>query len=152
MGNPSSSTTVNGFMGGGFGQGLDENIRLAYEWLIENYTDGDEIFIFGCSRGAYTARSLAGLIAMDGVLKAIPDRGERRFDRYPAGERKGGRCLGHRRFARLEGRKYPGHQAINVILNAYQPLPSRFISVEHAAQPLAEQAVVPTGSFPRLIC
>ena len=61
---------VNGFLGGVFGQGLDENIRLAYEWLIENYNDGDEIFIFGFSRGAYTARSLAGLIAIDGILKA----------------------------------------------------------------------------------
>ena len=40
------------------GKGLDENIRLAYEWLIENYNDGDEIFIFGFSRGAFTARSL----------------------------------------------------------------------------------------------
>jgi uncharacterized protein (DUF2235 family) len=60
---------VNGFYGGVFGKGLDENIRLAYEWLIENYNDGDEIFIFGFSRGAYTARSLAGLIAKLGILK-----------------------------------------------------------------------------------
>ena len=56
-------------MGGVFGKGLDDNIRLAYEWLIENYNDGDEIFIFGFSRGAYTARSLAGLIAKLGILK-----------------------------------------------------------------------------------
>src|SRR5258707_778399 len=48
---------VNGVIGGSTGKGLDENIRLAYEWLIENYRDGDEIFIFGFSRGAYTARS-----------------------------------------------------------------------------------------------
>ena len=61
---------VNGFLGGLFGQGLDENIRLAYEWLVENYNDGDEIFIFGFSRGAYTARSLAGLVALEGILKA----------------------------------------------------------------------------------
>jgi uncharacterized protein (DUF2235 family) len=61
---------VHGFLGGTFGQGLDENIRLAYEWLIENYNDGDEIFIFGFSRGAFTARSLAGLVALEGVLKA----------------------------------------------------------------------------------
>ncbi len=78
---------VNGFMGGVFGQGLDENIRLAYDWLIENYNDGDEIFIFGFSRGAYTARSLAGLIAMDGVLKAIPDRGERTVRSVQEGRR-----------------------------------------------------------------
>ena len=61
---------VNGFLGGVFGQGLDENIRLAYEWLVENYNDGDEIFIFGFSRGAFTARSLAGLVALEGILKA----------------------------------------------------------------------------------
>ena len=61
---------VNGFLGGVFGQGLDENIRLAYEWLVENYSEGDEIFIFGFSRGAFTARSLAGLVALQGILKA----------------------------------------------------------------------------------
>jgi uncharacterized protein (DUF2235 family) len=60
---------VNGFLGGVFGQGLDENIRLAYEWLVENYNPGDEIYIFGFSRGAYTARALAGLITIDGILK-----------------------------------------------------------------------------------
>jgi uncharacterized protein (DUF2235 family) len=77
---------VNGFLGGVFGQGLDENIRLAYEWLIENYNDGDEIFIFGFSRGAYTARSLAGLVAIDGVLKAGSPIGvEELFDRYRKG-------------------------------------------------------------------
>jgi hypothetical protein len=41
---------VNGFLGGVFGKGLDDNIRLAYEWLVENYSDGDEIFIFGFSQ------------------------------------------------------------------------------------------------------
>lgn len=77
---------VNGFLGGVFGHGLDENIRLAYEWLIENYNDGDEIFIFGFSRGAYTARSLAGLIAIDGILKAGSPIGVAElFDRYRKG-------------------------------------------------------------------
>ena len=80
------STGVNGFLGGVFGQGLDENIRLAYEWLIESYNDGDEIFIFGFSRGAYSARSLAGLIAMDGILKAGSPIGvSELFDRYKKG-------------------------------------------------------------------
>jgi Uncharacterized alpha/beta hydrolase domain (DUF2235) len=46
---------VNGFYGGVFGKGLSENIRLAYEWLVENYNDGDEIFIFGFSRGVTLA-------------------------------------------------------------------------------------------------
>jgi uncharacterized protein (DUF2235 family) len=60
---------VNGVLGGTVGKGLDKNIRKAYEWLIENYDEGDEIFIFGFSRGAYTARSLAGLVAKLGILK-----------------------------------------------------------------------------------
>jgi uncharacterized protein (DUF2235 family) len=80
------SVGVNGVLGGVFGQGLDDNIRLAYEWLIENYNDGDDIFIFGFSRGAYTARALAGLIAIDGVLKAgSPVSVSELFARYKKG-------------------------------------------------------------------
>lgn len=60
---------VNGFWGGVFGKGVIENVEDAYVWLIENYSEGDEIFIFGFSRGAYTARSLAGLILRYGLLK-----------------------------------------------------------------------------------
>lgn len=55
--------------GGAFGHGLDQNIRDAYLFLMNNYEDGDEIFIFGYSRGAYTARSTAGLIRNCGLLK-----------------------------------------------------------------------------------
>ncbi|MEK9285397.1 DUF2235 domain-containing protein [Bradyrhizobium sp. ISRA442] len=77
---------VNGFLGGVFGKGLDENIRLAYEWLVENYNDGDEIFIFGFSRGAYTARSLAGLTAKLGILKPGSPIGiTQLYDRYKRG-------------------------------------------------------------------
>jgi uncharacterized protein (DUF2235 family) len=60
---------VNGFLGGMFGKGLDRNITDAYGWLIDHFNPGDEIFIFGFSRGAYTARSLAGFIAKCGLLK-----------------------------------------------------------------------------------
>lgn len=56
------------FRGGALGFGLSQNIREAYQWLIENYDDGDEIYIFGFSRGAFTARSLAGMIAKCGLL------------------------------------------------------------------------------------
>jgi uncharacterized protein (DUF2235 family) len=48
--------------GGIMGYGIDDEIIEAYTWLIQNFDDGDEIFIFGFSRGAYTARSLSGLI------------------------------------------------------------------------------------------
>ena len=50
------------WLAGAFGLGLIDKIAAAYRFLIFNYEPGDEIFIFGFSRGAYTARSLAGLI------------------------------------------------------------------------------------------
>src|SRR5262249_16787143 len=49
------------FRGGMLGYGLNNEIIRAYEWLIDHYNVGDELFIFGFSRGAYTARSLSGL-------------------------------------------------------------------------------------------
>ena len=55
--------------GGVEGFGIDDEIIDAYTWLTERFEPGDEIFIFGFSRGAYTARSLSGLIAKCGVLK-----------------------------------------------------------------------------------
>ncbi|MBX2881934.1 MAG: DUF2235 domain-containing protein [Granulosicoccus sp.] len=51
------------------GQGLDENILDAYRYLITNYEHGDRIFLFGFSRGAYTIRSLAGLVYQIGILR-----------------------------------------------------------------------------------
>jgi uncharacterized protein (DUF2235 family) len=58
-------------LGGGFGLGLSGNIRSAYAFLVDNYRPGDEIFLFGFSRGAFTARSLAGLVGLIGVLQKI---------------------------------------------------------------------------------
>ncbi|MEH6740325.1 MAG: DUF2235 domain-containing protein [Sulfitobacter sp.] len=55
--------------GGVFGWGLNENIKQAYAALCEQYEAGDEIFIFGFSRGAYTARSLAGMIRKCGIVE-----------------------------------------------------------------------------------
>jgi uncharacterized protein (DUF2235 family) len=69
--------------GGVAGYGIDEEIIDAYTWLIENFDDGDEIFIFGFSRGAYTARSLSGLISKCGILKlGAPLSIEQLYTRY----------------------------------------------------------------------
>ena len=57
--------------GGMLGAGIDKNIQDAYRFLVHNYSDGDEIFLFGFSRGAYTARSLAGFIRNAGLLGKI---------------------------------------------------------------------------------
>jgi uncharacterized protein (DUF2235 family) len=61
--------------GGGFGFGLETNVRAAYNWLVQNFRDetaftpADEIYIFGFSRGAFTARSLVGFISTCGLLR-----------------------------------------------------------------------------------
>lgn len=55
--------------GGAFGRGLEKNVEDAYRFLVSNYEEGDEIFLFGFSRGAYTVRSTAGLIRNCGILR-----------------------------------------------------------------------------------
>lgn len=57
------------YMGGATGAGIDKNIQDAYKFIMWNYEPGDEIFLFGFSRGAYTARSVGGFIRTCGVLK-----------------------------------------------------------------------------------
>jgi uncharacterized protein (DUF2235 family) len=56
---------------GGTGAGLAENVIEAYNFIVLNYEPGDEIFCFGFSRGAYTARAVAGLVSDIGVIKPI---------------------------------------------------------------------------------
>jgi uncharacterized protein (DUF2235 family) len=52
-----------------FGSGLRTNLGEAYTYLMQHYEDGDRLFIFGFSRGAYTARALAGLLRAAGLLR-----------------------------------------------------------------------------------
>ena len=51
------------------GKGVQVNVRLAYQFVGANFSDGDRILIFGFSRGAFSARHLAGMIAKIGILK-----------------------------------------------------------------------------------
>jgi len=55
-------------MGLAFGAGLLGNVGDAYRYLMNVYEDGDNVFLFGFSRGAYTARALAGVLHMFGLL------------------------------------------------------------------------------------
>jgi uncharacterized protein (DUF2235 family) len=92
--------------GGGFGIGLSENIRQAYDWLVEKYRDAkegrpaDEIYVFGFSRGAFTARSLVGLIAKCGlVCRGAPISPEQLWSGY--------RLLGSRGNPRSDSKTKP---------------------------------------------
>jgi uncharacterized protein (DUF2235 family) len=54
---------------GATGFGISAKILQAYKFVINNYEPGDELFLFGFSRGAFTVRSLSGLIRNSGILK-----------------------------------------------------------------------------------
>ena len=74
------------FRGGAFGFGIDDIVVSAYLWLGENYERGDEVFVFGFSRGAYTARSLAGLVSRCGLISlGAPLSVKQLYDRYRRG-------------------------------------------------------------------
>ncbi|HEX8307879.1 MAG TPA: DUF2235 domain-containing protein [Allosphingosinicella sp.] len=59
---------VRSVLGLALGLGLDEDLLQAYSWICRNWRPGDEIWLFGFSRGAYTARALAGFIHFFGLL------------------------------------------------------------------------------------
>lgn len=56
-------------MGQAFGKGLQRRITAAYAFLSQYYQPGDDIYVFGFSRGAHAARSLSGLIAHCGLIE-----------------------------------------------------------------------------------
>jgi len=51
-----------------FGVGISNNIQECYEFIFENYQSGDQIYLFGFSRGAFTVRSLSGFLHLFGIL------------------------------------------------------------------------------------
>ena len=55
------------------GYGIRDNIEEAYTWLSHQYRSGDRIFVFGFSRGAYTARALTGMLRTVGLLHPDAD-------------------------------------------------------------------------------
>jgi len=57
------------FSAGTFGKGINKNIKDCYRFIVQNYSLGDELYFFGFSRGAYTVRSLAGLLNNCGILR-----------------------------------------------------------------------------------
>jgi hypothetical protein len=64
-----SGGPIDSFLGGVFGVGVRANVKRGLAFLTLNWAEGDEIYIFGFSRGAYTARALAGVIT---AIRGIP--------------------------------------------------------------------------------
>lgn len=74
---------LNKYAGGAFGWGLDAKVKQAYQFLAQAYQPGDEIYLFGFSRGAFTARSVAGMIRKCGIVEDTSTEGiNRAFDLY----------------------------------------------------------------------
>lgn len=129
------------FLGGAFGKGLSKNIREAYGWLMENYAEGDEIFIFGFSRGAYTARSLAGMISQCGLLTAgAPLSIGEIFDRYA----KRDRPLYHLRYLKRKGMDADFTQTEKWLLRDSKSVSIHFIGVWDTVGSLG----IPFGKIP----
>jgi uncharacterized protein (DUF2235 family) len=72
QGSPTSRTRLGAawsvVMGMAFGAGLLDYVSDAYRYLMDQYADGDNVYLFGFSRGSYTARALAGVLHMFGLL------------------------------------------------------------------------------------
>ncbi|KAI9166767.1 hypothetical protein HJFPF1_02881 [Paramyrothecium foliicola] len=62
------SNIIDSVTGGAFGLGLTERVRESYSFLCANYVSGDEIILVGFSRGAFTVRSVAGMVGNLGLL------------------------------------------------------------------------------------
>jgi len=61
------------FTGGAFGEGIEANIRVLYRFIVYNYAEGDELYLFGFSRGAFTVRTLAGFMNKVGLIEKDDD-------------------------------------------------------------------------------
>ncbi|ACK69583.1 conserved hypothetical protein [Gloeothece citriformis PCC 7424] len=101
--------------GGVFGLGIDAAIQQAYSFLCLNYDPGDEIYLFGFSRGAYTVRSLAGFIYNCGLLqrphiRRIPEAYELYRDRSEEKRPSSKYAIEYRQqYAQQEGAQVPIH-------------------------------------------
>ena len=77
------------FGGNAFGTGISKNIKECYEFIFDNFESGDQIFLFGFSRGAATVRSLSGFIHMFGMLpKSRPELIDKAWKIYKENDKK----------------------------------------------------------------
>jgi uncharacterized protein (DUF2235 family) len=61
------------YTGGAFGEGIEANVRDLYRFIVYNYEDGDQLYFFGFSRGAFTVRTLAGFMNKVGLIQKDHD-------------------------------------------------------------------------------
>ncbi|WGF87663.1 DUF2235 domain-containing protein [Marinivivus vitaminiproducens] len=111
-------------LGGATGLGLSENVQEAYRFLAKHYDPGDEIYVFGFSRGAYTVRSLCGLISCAGLLKIRSE-----LETYKLDPNTVDRLNEIYAYYRLDHHKRPSHPYHAVRETVARPVPVRFCGV-----------------------
>lgn len=68
-----TSSGLDKYTGGAFGDGIEDNVRDLYRFILYNYQPGDELFLFGFSRGAFTVRTLCGFMRKVGLVEKDDD-------------------------------------------------------------------------------
>ena len=98
------SRSIGRLVDGMTGRGLEQNVRDGYRFLAHNWQPGDEIYVFGFSRGAFTARSLGGFINCCGLLpKCRVDRLIEAWELYRTPEKRRDQAV----LAKLREHAYP---------------------------------------------
>lgn len=111
---------IDSMVGGAFGAGISRHICNAYHWLARNYQSGDAIYLFGFSRGAFTARSLGGFLGL-GLLDLSGVNSREGWQRVHTAYEKGYRVKGSNRTDWAEE-----HWSF---FHGEKPAPIRFIGV-----------------------
>jgi uncharacterized protein (DUF2235 family) len=99
--------------GGAFGFGLSRDVRDTYSFIMRTYEPGDELFFFGFSRGAYTARSTVGLIHNSGLLRR--EHADRLGDAYSLYRDRSNRTKPRATEAKLFRRSYSHEPSIRFV-------------------------------------
>ncbi|WP_420137538.1 DUF2235 domain-containing protein [Sphingomonas sp.] len=111
----SMSSRTKRFIDGATGYGISRILLSCYTWLIRTYQPGDELYFFGFSRGAYTARSLAGFVRNSGILR--PENESLSQEAFALYRSRDGRRMPRAAASRLFRRSYswPGDLPIQCI-------------------------------------
>jgi glutathione S-transferase len=118
-----SSNVLRKALGGVFGMGVIARVVRGYTFISRNYVDGDEIHITGFSRGAYTARALAGMICKVGLLDP---------SKYDANDKGDAYRLGVAAWCKAKGVSLAGSSKLtnvaSAVLNFVQSIFARHLS------------------------
>lgn len=135
--------------GGAFGRYLSDKVLSAYAYLVSEYRPGDEVFVFGFSRGAFTAQMLVGFCYWCGLLTSGADQSvENLFRRYrdaTVGDQQEGHESSLNRSELLERQRcdMPLSAASRGLIDATRVMPIKFVGVFETVRSAGMEALLP---------